>query len=103
MLDCLRDIAYPKRAHDGIALEELLCSAACSVAAATEAAGMLRVVRSLFDATWKGFAYGRVTDYFMIGGDVDPLSCSVVHANVFGCNIILHVSECMYFSADNKR
>lgn len=56
MLDCLRDIAYPKRAHDGIALEELLCSAACSVAAATEAAGMLRVVRSLFDATWKGFA-----------------------------------------------
>lgn len=53
MLDFLHAIAYPKQAHDGIALEELVCSAAFSVAATTEAADMLRFVGSLLDTMCK--------------------------------------------------
>ena len=69
-MDCLHAVAYPKRANDGIALEELLCSAARSVAVATDA-DMPRFVGSLFDAMCKFVDEEGVMDFFMIGGDVN--------------------------------
>ena len=70
-MDCLHAVAYPKRAYDGIALEELLCSAARSVAVATDAADMPQVVWSLLDAMCKFVDEERLADFFMIGGDVN--------------------------------
>ena len=47
LLDCLHICAFPKRELDGITAEELLCSAARSVAPATDAADMARFIGSL--------------------------------------------------------
>ena len=45
LLDCLHICVFPKRELDGITAEELLCSAARSVAPATDAPDMARLVR----------------------------------------------------------
>ena len=47
LLDCVHDVAYPKRAHDGTSVEESLRSAGRSVAAATDAADVHRFVGPL--------------------------------------------------------
>ena len=53
LLDCLNICAFPKRELGGITAEESLCSAASSVAPATDAADVAQFVGSLFDAMCK--------------------------------------------------
>ena len=71
LLDCVHICVFPERELDGIAAEESLCSAARSVARATDAADMARFVGSLFDAMCKFVAAAGSTDFFMIDSDAN--------------------------------
>ena len=69
--DCLHICAFPKHELDGITVEESLCSAGRSVAPATDAADMPRLVGPLFGAMCKIVAEAGPTEFSMIDGDVN--------------------------------
>lgn len=81
---CPHAAAYPKRAHGGFFVEQLLSYAARSVVATTDAADMPRFVPSIFDAMRVFVDEEGVTSYSWLGvmlmnrGSLQRLNCLLV-------------------------